>query len=89
MIARELERDLLVQRQVDADPRLELRQQRGVAELVDHLHERVLDGDRPVPVDDEAHLEAGGNATGQPGAALGAEAAEGGPAPFVASAVPI
>ena len=26
---------------------------RGVAELVDHLHERVLHGDGPVPVDDE------------------------------------
>ena len=49
----ELERDLLVQGQVDADARLELREQRRLAELVDHLHERVPDGDRPVPVDDE------------------------------------
>ena len=55
----ELERDLLVQRQVDADARLELREQRRVAELVDHLHERVPDGDRPVPVDDEAQAARG------------------------------
>ena len=50
----ELERDLLVQGQVDADARLELCEQRRIAELVDHLHERVPDGDRPVPVDDES-----------------------------------
>ena len=34
---RELERDLLVQRQIDADARLERRKQHRIAELVDHL----------------------------------------------------
>ena len=50
----ELEPDLLVQGQVPADARLELGEQRRVAEAVDHLDERVADGDRPVPVEDES-----------------------------------
>ena len=55
--------DLLVQGQVDADPRLELGEDRWVAELMDDLDERVPDGDRPVPVEYEPHpLEMGGEA---------------------------
>jgi len=50
---RELERDLLVQRQVDADSWLELLEQPRVAELAQHEDEPVLDGHRPVPVEDE------------------------------------
>ena len=53
---RELERDLLVQRQIDADARLERRKQHRIAELVDHLDERVADGDGPVPIEDEPQL---------------------------------
>ena len=61
----ELERDLLVQRQVDPDARLELVQERDVAELVDHLHERVADGDRPVPVEREPHVRPPPGAAGR------------------------
>jgi len=52
---RELERDLLVQRQVVPDARLELGQDRGIAEAVDHLDERVADGDGAVPVEHQPH----------------------------------
>jgi len=41
-----------VEGEVDADARLQLCKKVSVAELVDHHDERVLDGDRPVPVDD-------------------------------------
>jgi len=51
----ELERDLLVQGEVVADARLQLGEDRRVAEAVDHLDERVADGDGAVPVEHEAH----------------------------------
>ena len=46
------------QGQVDPDAWLELVQERDVAELLDHLHERVADGDRPVPVEREPSIAA-------------------------------